>query len=85
MVVGLTALHALAIERRRPIVTLRGDLFRWLRRRSSLTGEPLPALTDRAVATYRHALADGDTGVGAGADTDPAPAAVTTPQGSDPG
>jgi hypothetical protein len=37
----------------RPLVGLRRDLTEWLRQRSQVTGEPIPALTDRAVAQYK--------------------------------
>jgi hypothetical protein len=37
----------------RRCVGLRADLARWLAIRSELTGEPVDAIADRAVATYR--------------------------------
>lgn len=43
----------------RPGVPIRSDLVRWLRRRAVETGEPLEAIVDRAVATYRRDVADG--------------------------
>lgn len=44
----------------RRTVDLRADLAAELLGRSRRTGEPLDQLTDRAVATYLHALADPD-------------------------
>lgn len=40
----------------RPTVTIRPDLERWLRQRAVIEGEPLEALVDRSVATYREQL-----------------------------
>jgi hypothetical protein len=42
----------------RPAVPVRSDLVRWLRRRAVETGEPVGAIADRAVATYRREVAD---------------------------
>ena len=41
------------LESRRPAIPIRRDLVVWLRERSSISGEPLGTVTDRAVATYR--------------------------------
>lgn len=43
----------------RPAVPVRGDLVRWLRTRSAVTGEPVEALADRALAAYRDQYGDG--------------------------
>lgn len=46
---------------RRPTVSLRGDLYRWLDERAGATGEPIERITDRCVAAYRANLtADSD-------------------------
>ena len=42
----------------RPGVPIRSDLVRWMRRRAVETGEPMGAIADRAVATYRRDVAD---------------------------
>jgi len=53
--VGILAI-ALALgsklESRRPAVPVRRDLVAWLRDRSSISGEPISTVTDRAIATY---------------------------------
>ncbi|GMQ94403.1 MAG: hypothetical protein BMS9Abin12_1893 [Acidimicrobiia bacterium] len=40
------------LESRRPAIPIRRDLVAWLRDRSSISGEPLSNVVDRAVATY---------------------------------
>jgi hypothetical protein len=40
------------LESRRPAIPIRRDLVAWLRDRSSVSGEPLSTVTDRAIATY---------------------------------
>ena len=42
----------LRLESRRPAIPVRRDLVAWLRDRSSISGEPLSTVTDRAIATY---------------------------------
>lgn len=42
----------LRLESRRPSIPVRRDLVVWLRDRSSISGEPLSSVTDRAIATY---------------------------------
>ena len=42
----------------RPSVPLRGDLVRWLRERSAVTGEPVEVLADRALAAFREQYGD---------------------------
>ena len=37
----------------RPAVPIRGDLVRWLREHSALTGDSMDAVADRAIASYR--------------------------------
>jgi hypothetical protein len=39
-------------------VRMRGDHVRWLLHRGELSGEPVEHVADRAIATYRAALAD---------------------------
>jgi hypothetical protein len=41
------------LESRRPAIPVRRDLVAWLRDRSSLSGESLSTVTDRAIATYQ--------------------------------
>jgi len=53
--VGILAIATalgLRLESRRPAVPVRRDLVAWLRDRSSISGEPLSTVTDRAIATY---------------------------------
>lgn len=40
------------LESRRPAIPIRRDLVAWLRDRSSISGEPLSNVVDRAIATY---------------------------------
>jgi hypothetical protein len=42
---------------RRRAVSVRHDHARWLVTRAQVTGEDVERITDRAIATYRHALA----------------------------
>jgi hypothetical protein len=42
----------LHVESKRPAVPIRRDLVAWLRDRADSSGEPLTAVTDRAVATF---------------------------------
>ena len=46
------------VRGRRPAVPVRRDLVRWLRERSAVTGEPVEALADRALAAYREQCGD---------------------------
>ena len=46
------------VRGRRPCVPVRGDLVRWLRERSAVTGEPVEVLADRALATFRDQYGD---------------------------
>jgi membrane protein implicated in regulation of membrane protease activity len=50
------------VRGRRPSVPVRGDLVRWLRERSAVTGEPVEMLADRALATYREQYGDAPCG-----------------------
>jgi hypothetical protein len=53
--VGILAIATalgLRLDSRRPAVPVRRDLVAWLRDRSSISGEPLSTVTDRAIATY---------------------------------
>lgn len=49
---GLNFALLLRLESRRPAVPIRRDLVAWLRDRASVSGESLPAVTDRAIATF---------------------------------
>ena len=40
------------LESRRPSIPIRRDLVTWLERRAAISGEPLTAVTDRAIATF---------------------------------
>ena len=53
---GLALAFALAADRRS--VPVRVDLAKWLRDRSTLTGEDPGRLADRAIATYRLQLGE---------------------------
>jgi hypothetical protein len=48
----IAATLGLKLESRRPAIPVRRDLVAWLRDRSSISGEPLSTVTDRAIATY---------------------------------
>jgi len=41
------------LESRRPAIPIRRDLVVWLRDRAEVSGEPLAAVADRALAAYR--------------------------------
>lgn len=41
------------MEARRPAIPIRRDLVAWLQERSAVSGEPIGALVDRALAAYR--------------------------------
>ncbi len=49
---GIATVLGLRLESRRPAVPIRRDLVAWLRNRSSISGESLSAVTDRAISTY---------------------------------
>jgi hypothetical protein len=90
LVLVLVAVHTATLEGRRAVVSVRGDLFRWLRRRAALTGEPVTAITDRALATYRRSLTGdeprADRPAEAVADRSEAPEPEPAPsRGGDPG
>ena len=51
-VLAIATALGLRLESRRPAVPVRRDLVAWLRDRSSISGEPLSTVTDRAIATY---------------------------------
>jgi hypothetical protein len=58
--IGEIFLVYLALAMRHPRrVTLRADLWTWLRGRSDLTGEPLDHIAERAVSQYRARLEGG--------------------------
>lgn len=60
VVVVVTGVLLARTSTRRPALPLRGDLVRWLRQRSQITGEPVERIADRAIASYRASL-DGDS------------------------
>jgi hypothetical protein len=51
-ILGIATALGLRLESRRPAIPVRRDLGAWLRDRSSISGEPLSTVTDRAIATY---------------------------------
>lgn len=59
-VIVLLVMSVVLGRSRRPSVTVRADLVRWMRDRSLVEGEDLDALVDRSIATYREHL-DGST------------------------
>ena len=52
LVLGIGVGLAFMLESRRPAVPIRRDLVRWLRDRAAASGEPMSAVTDRAIATF---------------------------------
>ncbi|MFV2000146.1 MAG: hypothetical protein ACC654_07260 [Acidimicrobiia bacterium] len=52
LILGIGLVLALRLESRRPAVPIRRDLVRWLRDRAAASGEPMSAVTDRAIATF---------------------------------
>ena len=53
MVGGLVALLLLRSEGRRPPLTLRSDLFRWLQHRATTQGQTLNAAADQAISSHK--------------------------------
>ena len=53
---------ALATVRKRASVSVRPDLWEWLRAREELTGEPATEIAERAISTYRMRLEGGGEG-----------------------
>lgn len=51
-VLGIATVLGLRLESRRPAIPIRRDLVAWLRDRSSISGEPMSAVADRAISTY---------------------------------
>jgi hypothetical protein len=49
---GIAVALVLRLESRRPAIPIRRDLVAWLRDRSSISGEPLSTVADRAISTY---------------------------------
>lgn len=49
---GTATALVLRLESRRPAIPIRRDLVAWLRDRSSISGESLSAVADRAISTY---------------------------------
>ncbi|GIH96325.1 hypothetical protein ACFFMN_39125 [Planobispora siamensis] len=56
LVLVLQAAVLTGARARRPSVSLRGDLHRWVTGRSAATGEPLERVVDRCVAAYRDGI-----------------------------
>jgi hypothetical protein len=52
LLLGFGVVLVLKIESRRPAIPVRRDLVRWLRDRASASGEPMSAVSDRAIATF---------------------------------
>ena len=53
IVTGLAGIALVPSGADRSVVSVRRDLARWLHRRSSIEGESVERITDRAIATYR--------------------------------
>lgn len=53
LLVAITAGLVAHLEGQRPPVPVRRDLVAWLRERSAVSGEPIGAVADRALASYR--------------------------------
>lgn len=53
VVLGLALALVVRLETGRPSIPVRRDLVAWLRERAAVSGEPISALTDRALAAYR--------------------------------
>jgi len=51
-VLAISTALGLRLESRRPEIPIRRDLVTWLRDRSSISGEPLSTVADRAISTY---------------------------------
>jgi hypothetical protein len=51
-ILAITVALGSKLESRRPAIPVRRDLVAWLRDRSSISGEPLSTVADRAIATY---------------------------------
>jgi len=49
---GIGVALLIRVESRRPAIPIRRDLVAWLRDRASVSGQPLTAVTDRAIATF---------------------------------
>jgi hypothetical protein len=49
---GISLALLLRVESRRPAVPIRRDLVAWLADRAAVSGESLPTVTDRAIATF---------------------------------
>ena len=64
VVVGLLVASLVVGRSRRPTVSVRADLARWLRDRSVVEGEDLDAVVDRSIATYREHLDGSPTAPG---------------------
>lgn len=56
VVIALLLVAVATMTTKRPSVSVRADLVRWLRTRSAVEGEPLETLVDRAIASWREHL-----------------------------
>jgi hypothetical protein len=54
---------ALSPSRTGKEISLRGDLWEWLKGREELTGESAEAVAERAISSYRARLEGGDSGL----------------------
>lgn len=62
VVIALLIVALATMTSKRPSVSVRTDLVRWLRTRSAIEGEPIEVLADRAIATYREHVRPGGRG-----------------------
>lgn len=53
LLAAMSAALTVRLEWRRPALPIRRDLVVWLRDRAAVSGEPLTALADRALSSYR--------------------------------
>ena len=56
VIIVLLTMTMMTTMTKRPNVSIRADLMRWLRTRSAIEGEPLETLVDRAIASHREHL-----------------------------
>jgi hypothetical protein len=79
------ALQLLLLARlsgRRPAVPIRRDLVSWLRNQAALGGEPIEAVADRAISSYRAGFTDADRPSAASSTRDSVDPADPEPDGS---
>ena len=56
VIIAMLTMTLVTATTKRPSVSIRADLVRWLRTRSAIEGEPVETLADRAIASYREHL-----------------------------